>query len=128
MHATVAMRVESYDADWGYWSQDRYEPSRAGDIGSGIWVSSTGEKGQLTFGGVGMCLCFSFFLLTGSGRAMDANGCVDRNRRVTTQRPPERELSETKWLSRYGIFADRGPKFDQTALTFALPYCLCGVV
>ncbi|CAK8989720.1 unnamed protein product, partial [Durusdinium trenchii] len=37
VHATVAMRVESYDADWGYWSQDRYEPSRAGDIGSGIW-------------------------------------------------------------------------------------------
>lgn len=22
VHATVAMRVESYDADWGYWSQD----------------------------------------------------------------------------------------------------------
>lgn len=21
-HATVAMRVESYDADWGYWTQD----------------------------------------------------------------------------------------------------------
>eukprot|EP00913_Durusdinium_trenchii_P013712 g12874.t1 len=49
VHATVAMRVESYDADWGYWSQDRYEPSRAGDIGDEwLWdkLKAWNQEGQ----------------------------------------------------------------------------------